>query len=821
LKVPISTGSFHSITLTHSHSSINDDVFHSWATEFAESRSSWATADDNIVITFSRRPFGLEYRPRHPCLTHSMLDITNSELGLIVTEILPGSYAEEKQLKEGMILLEAGGYDLRSQPWKYCEDLLRHLALPVTCLFSQPLRSDLTVTIDSVDSSGHLDFRRNCMMVSSVGPIASQCGLKEGDEIVQVNGNTCFKVLGNSRKADRYMQDAVTRGVPVELGVRRAGLRPDDPCLNSVFILPSVFSYASALGLPHTATGPYLLGVPGQAAPVACFAWFSHGGCVISFKPLNFSICVGVYVEDITSMSTVEDSSLDSIDHDIPEPTPPSNRAVPFCHVGHIHNDAGIHDEEDVPEMVQAPKGRFQLCDASPIFSEKIDYFKDANKLIVCDIGHDNKDVSETSQVPNRPLQLCDASLIVSHQIDYQEVAAQHAGVENNDDKDNISFDTEDKADNKNNALCPLASSGASASSRAVLQETKKLTHSSNNRGNEECWIELHFKPKEGGVAEQCCESDGLRITFSSRWQAEIFRESLMQAMHRVQPQMSSATSSHANVSHLISTGFHAPHLPADQVAKNLGYHFWGTDKITRVVLHREHVLPKLFKFAGALTRVERYTTLTCALQTGFFIASFFFSADCLMVPKPAVCTTKKKHFVEQFLPTWSTFFATITGLMFSVPVPLILINLFKKSPVLEVMTPEEKRFQIQVWRCKQMLGWMLVLGIHVITGYWFVIFSNEYDWPVFGRWANAGLQGLIHRFVTAPVLRGLIFLLVVLLSKYFACCDFLLVFFPHIVPADDLVGTVQKDGDSNKRGDEPPDDGADQDVDCDVGDCM
>jgi len=211
-----------------------------------------------------------------------------------------------------MVLLEVGGYDLRSQPWKYCEDLLRHVALPVTCIFSQPLRSDLSVTIGKINSTGNLDFRTECMVISSVGPLASQCGLMEGDEILEINGATCFKALGNPRTADRYVQVARSQGLPIKLGVRRPGFRPDDPRLKSLFILPSVFSYPSPVGLPHTATGPYLLGVPGRADPVTCSAWFSHGGCVISFQPIGLNVCVGVYLQDIACMSEVEKYSWDS-----------------------------------------------------------------------------------------------------------------------------------------------------------------------------------------------------------------------------------------------------------------------------------------------------------------------------------------------------------------------------------------------------------------------------------------------------------------------------------------------------------------------------
>jgi len=192
------------------------------------------------------------------------------------------------------------------------------------------------------------------------------------------------------------------------------------------------------------------------------------------------------------------------------------------------------------------------------------------------------------------------------------------------------------------------------------------------------------------------------------------------------------------------------------------------------------------------------------------------------MVPKPAVCSSTTKKVWDQFLPTWSTFFATMTGLMSSVPVPLILITLFKKYPVMEVLTPEEKHFQIGIWRCKQTLGWILVLAIHGITVYWLMMFSNQYDWPVFGKWVNSGVQSLVHRFVTAPLLRGLVLLLILLLSKSSGCCDFMLVFFPHIIPTEELLRTAAKntgEGPSQKGKDKLAEEQADQGVDMDLGD--
>lgn len=222
-------------------------------------------------------------------------------------------------------------------------------------------------------------------------------------------------------------------------------------------------------------------------------------------------------------------------------------------------------------------------------------------------------------------------------------------------------------------------------------------------------------------------------------------------------------------------------------VASKVTYHFWPQRRLATTVLKREHIIPKLFKRLPPITRVERYATLSSALQTAFFVQTALFSPHCFMAPKPATCSTKKASWFDKFAPTFATFAACIFGLCMSVPVPFLLTTCFKKTPVMEKLTPQEKHFRIRTWRFWQVFGWAVVLFLHGIYGYWLTIFSNEYDWPVFGKWVNAGVQSLFHRFLSAPFIRGFVFLLILMVSLVVPFVDPMLAYFPHILPVEPI----------------------------------
>jgi len=140
----------------------------------------------------------------------------------------------------------------------------------------------------------------------------------------------------------------------------------------------------------------------------------------------------------------------------------------------------------------------------------------------------------------------------------------------------------------------------------------------------------------------------------------------------------------------------------SNAVSTKLVYHTWTTTGILRVILHREHIIPKLFKRGPALTRVERYSILCSAVQFGLFGMSFLFRADCVMVPTPVICLGSEGVWYEKFILRWELVFATMLGVVMSIPVPLLLATCFVKIPEHERITDAEKRAKICLWRFQQ-----------------------------------------------------------------------------------------------------------------------
>lgn len=232
------------------------------------------------------------------------------------------------------------------------------------------------------------------------------------------------------------------------------------------------------------------------------------------------------------------------------------------------------------------------------------------------------------------------------------------------------------------------------------------------------------------------------------------------------------------------------PHeVSAKEVAAKMTYHFWSKQKVAQTILYREHIVPKLFKHMPPLTRVERWAILSSACQSAFFWLTFFFRPDCQMQPKPAKCTPPRAY-MERFLPTLVTLFASVFGLLMSVPVPLILSVLFRKTPVMEILSPKEKVFRLRTWRFFTTCGWCFAVGLHCFVMYFLTMFTNTYDWPVFEKWFISGILSVIHRFLTAPLVRGLVFAFILLGSRFIGIFDHFFTFVPQILPQDQLAHT-------------------------------
>jgi len=249
-----------------------------------------------------------------------------------------------------------------------------------------------------------------------------------------------------------------------------------------------------------------------------------------------------------------------------------------------------------------------------------------------------------------------------------------------------------------------------------------------------------------------------------------------------------------------------AHEMSPKEVAAKITYHFWTPGKVARTIYFREHVVPKLFKRVPILTRTERWTILSSMLQTAFFWQTFLFRADCQMEPRPANCAKKKGTFFDQFKPTPTIVLASLFGLFCAIPVPLMLETCFRKTPVMEKLSPEEKKTRLRSWRFFTTFGWCFAICLHCFVAYWLTIFSNTYDWPVFGRWVNSGFMSLFHRFVSAPVLRGTAFTFVLIVSRVSFFCDSLLLNMVHLLPQEQLGQVLDKSA-KDSEGDEglPP----------------
>jgi len=250
----------------------------------------------------------------------------------------------------------------------------------------------------------------------------------------------------------------------------------------------------------------------------------------------------------------------------------------------------------------------------------------------------------------------------------------------------------------------------------------------------------------------------------------------------------------------------------SNAVSTKLVYHTWTTTGILSVILHREHIIPKLFKRGPALTRVERYSILCSAVQFGLFGMSFLFRADCVMVPTPVICLGSEGVWYEKFILRWELVFATMLGVVMSIPVPLLLATCFMKIPEHERITDAEKRAKICLWRFQQSLGWLIVLALNTSAILWLLRFSSEYDWAVCSKWIAAACMSLTHRLISAPLMRGAVIGTIVILSRYGPCCDTCLILQPSFLPE----GKVEKPHGSvtKKSGQEDENDNHAEDMD-------
>lgn len=113
---------------------------------------------------------------------------------------------------------------------------------------------------------------------------------------------------------------------------------------------------------------------------------------------------------------------------------------------------------------------------------------------------------------------------------------------------------------------------------------------------------------------------------------------------------------------------------------------------------------------------------------------------------------------------------------MLSVPIPWILITLFKKRVVLATQTDRNKKITLQLWICRERLAWVFVSCIHLWCVIFLANFVRYYPYTIIEKWAIATVWSVFHRLVSAPVIRATWMLLILFLSQIGPCLDFFIV---------------------------------------------
>jgi len=257
--------------------------------------------------------------------------------------------------------------------------------------------------------------------------------------------------------------------------------------------------------------------------------------------------------------------------------------------------------------------------------------------------------------------------------------------------------------------------------------------------------------------------------------------------------------------------------MASEDAASRVAHKFWPSSDIMAVGVMQSHFLPKLLTRVTGLTRVERYAMVVTSLSLAFFCMTFWFSADCFMVPKPPICILPKVSTFEKYfgflIPSWNAFFGAIFGIIAGSFPPFILTTIFRKPVVLARLSATEKDLQRNWWRMQATVGWSITIGVNVWSIYFLIAFSHNYNWIVFRKFLNSVVQGMFHRTVTSPFGRGLAIGLLVLGARLFDPCDTLIIYCcPHILPVARLATLPggERTNDDAEAGNDDADDGGD-----------
>jgi len=144
--------------------------------------------------------------------------------------------------------------------------------------------------------------------------------------------------------------------------------------------------------------------------------------------------------------------------------------------------------------------------------------------------------------------------------------------------------------------------------------------------------------------------------------------------------------------------------------------------------------------------------------------------------------------FVEQFF-SWQVIFASLWSIILAVPLPFLLLMLFKKRVVLPTMTEEQKEMTIQIWIWKERVGWTIVFLVQATSLVFLFSFVRHYPWAVIEKWLSTTAQSVFHRLITAPGIRAVWIGLLLLFSRFGGCLDFCLIMQPGLTTFNKPLG--------------------------------
>lgn len=210
----------------------------------------------------------------------------------------------------------------------------------------------------------------------------------------------------------------------------------------------------------------------------------------------------------------------------------------------------------------------------------------------------------------------------------------------------------------------------------------------------------------------------------------------------------------------------------AEALARALQFFHWPRKRITLAVLKRESPLTKFGAYSALMSRKQRYATLSSALMVAAMVTVLLFTQgiNCFVVPRSVSCKPGKSFF-EKFV-SWEVLFGSVWGVILASPMPLALLTCFKKPHVLTEHSERDKELRIRIWLWKERVGWLLAILVHAATILASARLVQRYSWALVEVWFTTNVTMIYHRFVTAPLLRSTMVVLVLCLARTTSLAD-------------------------------------------------